>query len=91
MYLFMTSESHQWRFGWPSDEDRKLEEKPLSFLKRTVPWFVPHKLLQRADCDVFCRFSVYPRAEDFWVDNNVKLLQWAKAKEKVQKCGEACT
>ena len=44
MYLFTTSESHQWRFGWPSDEDRKLEEKPLSFLKRTVPWFVAYQL-----------------------------------------------
>jgi hypothetical protein len=31
------------------------------------------------------RFSGYPRAADFTVDANVKLLQWSKTKEKVER------
>ena len=31
------------------------------------------------------RFSGYPRAADFTVDANVKLMQWSKTKEKVER------
>jgi len=34
---------------------------------------------------LFCRFSVYPRADQLTADTNVKLFQWVKTIDKVTK------
>jgi hypothetical protein len=103
LFLFVGADEgwNQWRlpfqlsWGFPkrlSDEECQLKDDPLKFLKSTRPWCDAAliELNSSALCDVSCRFSTYPRAEEFWVDGNVKLLHWKKTKGKVEKCGDVC-
>jgi hypothetical protein len=46
LFLFATAGKHQWRFGIiPSENERKLKNDPLSFLKNTQPWFVSCRVM----------------------------------------------